>query len=152
MLSASEARPQGRVPGVPEVTMPKRIQRSRAKGSRLPEGAVCVSRGTRWGNPYRVEQSGGDWYVTRGEGHTLSLGPHPSRADAHTVAVRMYARWLRDAPEAAHLIAAARSELRGKSLACWCPMGLACHADELLEVANGPKAIASFGEQAAQEA
>lgn len=27
-------------------------------------------------------------------------------------------------------------ELRGKSLACWCPLDKPCHADVLLELAN----------------
>lgn len=30
-----------------------------------------------------------------------------------------------------------RRELTGKNLACWCPPGSPCHADVLLEVANG---------------
>ena len=30
----------------------------------------------------------------------------------------------------------ARSELRGKNLACWCKIGEPCHADLLLEIAN----------------
>lgn len=29
-----------------------------------------------------------------------------------------------------------RAELRGKNLACWCPPGVPCHADVLLELAN----------------
>ena len=28
-------------------------------------------------------------------------------------------------------------QLRGKNLACWCPLDQPCHADVLLEVANG---------------
>lgn len=28
-------------------------------------------------------------------------------------------------------------ELRGRNLACWCPEGEPCHADVLLEIANG---------------
>lgn len=32
--------------------MPKRIQRHRTKGWRTPEGAICVSRPSRWGNPF----------------------------------------------------------------------------------------------------
>ena len=32
--------------------------------------------------------------------------------------------------------AAAREELRGKNLACFCPLSEPCHADVLLEVAN----------------
>lgn len=27
-------------------------------------------------------------------------------------------------------------ELRGKNLACWCPLDVPCHADVLLELAN----------------
>lgn len=30
-----------------------------------------------------------------------------------------------------------RSELAGKNLACWCPPDQPCHADVLLEIANG---------------
>ena len=30
-----------------------------------------------------------------------------------------------------------RRELRGKDLVCWCPLSDLCHADVLLEVANG---------------
>lgn len=29
-----------------------------------------------------------------------------------------------------------RRELRGKNLACWCPLDQPCHADVLLELAN----------------
>ena len=28
------------------------------------------------------------------------------------------------------------AELRGKDLACWCPLDQPCHADVLLEIAN----------------
>lgn len=30
-----------------------------------------------------------------------------------------------------------RAELAGHDLACWCPLDQACHADVLLELANG---------------
>jgi Domain of unknown function (DUF4326) len=30
----------------------------------------------------------------------------------------------------------AKRELRGKNLACWCPLNQPCHADVLLEIAN----------------
>jgi hypothetical protein len=39
-------------------------------------------------------------------------------------------------PPTAHEI---RTELRGKTLACWCALGAPCHADVLLEIANGPE-------------
>lgn len=36
--------------------MPRRIQRKRAKGWRMPDGAIYVGRPTKWGNPCRVSR------------------------------------------------------------------------------------------------
>lgn len=100
--------------------MPKRVQRSRAKGWRMPEDAVYVGRPTKWGNPFRIAQ--------------------PSdRAPA----VDKFRRWLAGedglGPPAAEgrRLAAAVGALRGKDLVCWCPLDQPCHADVLLELANG---------------
>ena len=38
--------------------MPKRIQRKRTKGWRMPPGVVYVGRGSKWGNPFKVEGMG----------------------------------------------------------------------------------------------
>lgn len=94
--------------------MPKRIQLSRRKGWRMPEGAVKVDRSTRWGNPY---QAGKD-----GDGSRARL-------------VQLFREHL-NRPEQADKRAAIRAELRGKDLACWCPLDEPCHADVLLELAN----------------
>lgn len=40
--------------------MPKRIQRKRTKGWRMPEGAVSVTRPGNWGNPFKVNEYGLD--------------------------------------------------------------------------------------------
>ncbi|MGE2733815.1 DUF4326 domain-containing protein [Mycolicibacterium vaccae] len=32
-----------------------------------------------------------------------------------------------------------RHELAGRDLACWCPLDDPCHADVLLDLANGPR-------------
>ena len=88
---------------------PKRVQLSRRRGWRKPAGAVVVSRPTRWGNPYPVARYGRDQ------------------------AVAMFRGYLADHPE---LVEAARQELAGKDLACWCKPGELCHADIWLEVAN----------------
>lgn len=105
--------------------MPERIQRARAKGWRKPAGAVYVGRPTKWGNPYRV---GGVFYDRLGDDPTIT----PEKA------VQLYRRMCdfrtgstEDSPRVAE-------ELRGKDLACWCPLDEACHADVLLEWANGP--------------
>ena len=76
----------------------------------MPADAVYVGRPTRWGNPF-------------------AIGPEQSRQ----VAVARYREWLATQPE---LLDAARAELAGRDLLCWCPLGEPCHADVLLEVAN----------------
>jgi len=87
---------------------PIRIQRKRIKGWRLPPNTVCVSRGTTYGNPFMLGQDG-------------------TPADV----VELYRQ------HRAPIIAeTARRELRGKNLACWCPLDMPCHADVLLEIAN----------------
>jgi hypothetical protein len=47
----------------------------------------------------------------------------------------MFEDWIL-APEQASLLDEARRTLRGKNLCCWCRLGLACHADVLLELVN----------------
>ena len=86
--------------------MPKRIQRKRTKGWKMPPGAVYVGRPTIWGNPWSVEKYGRD------------------------EAVRMY----RD--EIMHDLPGALTQLRGRDLACWCRLDQVCHADVLIELAN----------------
>jgi len=106
--------------------MPKRIQRQRTKGWRMPEGAVYVGRPTKWGNPYSVGEINGwtgDRIADRAEAvsvFTAELQTLKSfRPDDFDV-------WLIDV----------RVELRGRDLACWCPLDQPCHADVLLELAN----------------
>ena|ERR1700761_573522 len=97
------------------MTAPSRIQLRRTRGWRKPPGAVVVARPSKWGNPYLVAEHGRD------------------------EAVRLYREHLGRHPE---LIAAARAELSGRDLACWCGPGQACHGDVLLELANRPDAAA----------
>lgn len=88
---------------------PKRIQRKRIKGWRKPENAIIVTRGTRYGNPYRASEYGA------------------------TAALDLYRRYL-----AAQLNTDPDflTPLRGKDLACYCNLDAPCHADILLELAN----------------
>lgn len=91
---------------------PVRIQRRRVKGWRKPEGAVIVTRPSKWGNPYRVGAEGA--------------------ADA----LWRFEAWLNGTPEGRRLKKAARAELKGRVLCCWCKIGDPCHADVLLHYAN----------------
>ena len=95
--------------------MPQRIRLSRRAGWRKPPGAIVVARPSRFGNPFPAQGNipaavakYRDWLDGR-----LDIGrPPPSREEI-------------------------RRELRGHDLACWCPLDGPCHADILLEIANG---------------
>lgn len=95
--------------------MPIRIQRRRTRGFRLPPNTICVTRPSKWGNPFRV-------------GHLSEFGDVP---DAET-AVAFYRAWIDKGLQRIEIV----RELRGKNLACFCQLGKPCHADVLLELAN----------------
>jgi hypothetical protein len=98
--------------------MPNRIRRSRARGWRMPEGAIYVGRPTLWGNRYKI----GTWSNTLGR-------------EVQTIeeAVQLYRDVVWSPP---YMRAYIREILRGKDLVCWCPLDKPCHADILLELAN----------------
>ena len=109
--------PEGRVTA-------QRIQRKRTKGWRMPEGAVYVGRGSKWGNPYPIGsmyKTGGDtWIILNAE---LSVTLYKEHLIARP--------WGRQP-----LSASVAAELAGKDLACWCAPDRPCHGDVLLELAN----------------
>ncbi len=96
-------------PNPEKKTKPKRIQRKRTKGWRMPEGAVYVGRLTNFGNP-----------------HSL-IGSTPE------IATKLFEEHLLNEPG---LLELAMKKLRGKDLACFCPLNQACHIDILLRYVN----------------
>jgi hypothetical protein len=114
---------------------PHRIQLRRIKGWRMPEGTVRVARPSLWGNPfihpdpteavaaYRKHLQGGTQvFEIKPGGLQFAPGCHPRC---------LHYAW----PEWAR---GNLPSLRGKNLACWCPLDQPCHADVLLEMANAP--------------
>ena len=93
---------------------PRRIQRKRIRGWRMPRNAVYVGRGTKWGPPWVRAHF---WWAT-----------DPARASVEAYREYIVRRMLRDPGVLA--------SLRGKHLACWCPLDQPCHAEVLLELAN----------------
>lgn len=94
------------------MSKPVRIRLSRIKGWRIPENTVKVDRSTNFGNPYL---------------------PLTHDAAGRQRAVEQFRDYC---PPDSLLAEAARRLLRGKNLACWCPLDQPCHADVLLELAN----------------
>jgi hypothetical protein len=102
---------------------PCRIQLRRTKGWRLPTNTLIVCRPGKFGNPIRV-------------GAVARIEVNGSMYDAQvTPAIAM--EFFRE-----YFAGVVRTEpgildfLRGKNLACWCPLDQPCHADVLLELAN----------------
>ena len=93
---------------------PKRIQLKRTKGWKMPANTVVVSRPSRFGNPFKL----------------TDVGINGDRAEC----VRVYEAFLMKA--GTEQLKSFLEPLRGKNLACWCPIGAACHADVLLRIAN----------------
>jgi len=116
---------------------PKRIQRKRTKGWRMPEGAVYVGRPTVWGNPFRARRNGEG--VVDPEGRLVAINGEAILAAAdwppYEFLAAAFDAWI-SAPAQASLRDDIRRELAGRDLVCWCPLDQACHADVLLEIAN----------------
>lgn len=105
--------------------VPRRIQLRRTKGWRLPPNTVKVDRTTKWGNPFIVGQPG---------------GAYTARVMNRRHAWQLFRSVALTTPE---MQALAQAELRGKNLACWCPLPRdhdddECHAAVWLEIANVP--------------
>jgi hypothetical protein len=87
----------------------QRIQRKRTKGWKMPDNTVYVGRPTKYGNPYKEDVWGRDQALVN------------------------YRDYLETCIKTRSLDL---SPLKGKNLACFCPLDKPCHADVLLEVAN----------------
>jgi hypothetical protein len=71
---------------------------------------VYIGRPSKWGNPFVIGKDG-------------------SREEV----IEKYEKWLLF--EKLELVVAAKKELKGKSLVCWCSPE-ACHGDVLIKIAN----------------
>ena len=79
----------------------------------MPANTVIVHRPSKWGNPFKADEHGRAW------------------------AVDQYRNWITNHEDGLRLLVAI-GELRGRNLACFCPLDGPCHGDILLELANKP--------------
>ena len=104
-------------------TRPHRVQLRRTKGWRLPPNTLVVSRPGKFGNPIQVGA------VARIEVDGSMYDAKVTPGVAKEFFREYFAGVVRSEPQILGF-------LRGKNLACWCPLDQPCHADVLLEVAN----------------
>jgi hypothetical protein len=78
----------------------------------IPVGAVAIVRPSIWGNPFKITNEMDRVEVIKKFESALVKG------------------------ELRFGIDDVKSKLRGKNLACWCPVGESCHGDILIKYAN----------------
>lgn len=111
---------------------PRRIQRQRRKGWKMPPNTVYVGRGSKWGNPFFVKKPG----LGHENCSIYAVDTLEQVISSYRRYIQRRLQYLDLSGEFTSLEKEARRELAGKHLACWCPSGQTCHADVLLEVAN----------------
>lgn len=79
----------------------------------MPANTVKVDRSTRWGNPFR-----------------------PTKSTPVEKTIEKFGEWIAKDSDGKELAREAKEQLKGKNLACWCPLQGPCHADFLLRIAN----------------
>jgi len=117
---------------------PRRIQRKRTKGWKMPPNSVYIGRPSIFGNPYPTAAWGAKeartLYTLGLNGKWTELEKRAGHNCLTTLRAVVYFQKIR---RNLH-------KLRGKNLACWCPLTrngkpVPCHGDVLLRAANKEK-------------
>ena len=85
----------------------------------MPPNTVYVGRPTIWGNPFRTIE---EFKAAIKDGSIFDILGDRYWHNGNVADYWDLDIWLHG--------------LKGKNLACWCPPGVPCHADVLLEIAN----------------
>jgi hypothetical protein len=110
-----------------------RIQRRRTKGYKLPPNCICINRGTKWGNPFKVSEYGQEKAIRLFRECLLNNAMvyfyfHEALFSMETTLKQFeHFKWISE-----HL-----HELEGHDLACFCPIEKPCHGDVYIELLNG---------------
>ena len=111
----------------------KRIQRKRSAGWQMPKNTVYVGRPSKWGNPYHVGENYTEEVIQNGKVIYIQSW---TDIDAQTAVDFFEDAIALGYPVIKYSTDDIVRELRGKNLACWCPLDQPCHADILLRIAN----------------
>src|SRR4051812_27649244 len=123
--------------------IPTRVQLRRTRGWRMPANTVKVDRTTVWGNPFDVREYGSALSLHLFESTACGCWSksHVHGFDDETLLEvhAAHCAWLRRL--GGRPLERATEELRGRNLACWCPLPAPgvedeCHAAILLRIAN----------------
>jgi hypothetical protein len=131
---------------------PKRIQRKRTKGWKIPDNTVSITRPGKWGNPFKVvgNMVYGDTSHRRGKilSPWIFIDNYADEKEATQQAVLLFEAWIcgeelnhglypKQIKLCPYSVEDIKRELKGKNLACFCSeKSKDCHGDVLLEIAN----------------
>ena len=115
--------------------MPKRIQRRRTKGWRMPPNTRCVTRPGRWANPLIGERAGA-WFRVWLHNPKSTLSEVLFCAEARGCTLRIHPSYEQWRWKKAEEYLDGIDTLRGQDVACWCGPDDECHGDAVLEFAN----------------
>ena len=113
-----------------------RIQRTRAKGSKLLPNTLCVTRGTLWGSDYKVVETPFGFEVHH-KGELYEMTTWTTKELATERAVELFKRDITPMYRDEFLWACRDNGI--EHLACWCGLNDKCHADVWLEIWNSHK-------------
>lgn len=112
---------------------PRRIQLKRTRGWRMPPNTVKADRSTEWGNPFRVGDPG---VPDAASAAMLFWSAILMREYLKETGKPHLAAMINDEINGVPSVETIKRDLRGKNIACWCPIGQPCHGDVLLGIAN----------------
>jgi hypothetical protein len=103
----------------------------------MPGNTVYVGRGSKWGNPFKIgiKISEVPPEHALGELHSKYIAGGDTINRELSIQLFMSYQYYSQEP-AAIWMRENIALLRGKHLACWCPLTCSCHADYLLKIAN----------------
>jgi hypothetical protein len=115
---------------------PQRLQLRRAKGWRLQNASRALSEHCSDGLPARSVARPHPWSNPYVIGHDGDRRQCLARYEQFLLPYTHDCGSLDDYYVSTAVIKAVKDELGGYNLACWCAVGLDCHADFLLAIAN----------------
>jgi hypothetical protein len=95
----------------------------------MPDNTVYVGRPSKWGNPFSGPDAVEKYFKIIHDLFLVNSQMREWREGGRTYELLFM---IREAFQSQKGV----DELRGKDLACWCPLDKPCHADVLLEIAN----------------
>ena len=121
----------------------KRIQRKRIKGWKMPDNTISVTRPSDYGNPFKI----GHHYIKGGGGiprlglqfiYTEAYDGYQDETYTTIKTIEESLEWYKwyVSTWSVGEIDKIKKELKGKDLACWCPLDKPCHADILIKLVN----------------